>query len=168
MGHSPPIRIRALQAPDVPALLDIIAAARTEYGMAGRLEAVLEPSDHDLVKTYQRGRSAYFVALDGSTVIGGAGIAPLTGSDHWTCELQRMYLRKDVRGRGVGSQLLNACTTAARAFGFRTCYAETIHQMQEAIRFYVGSGFRPLDGPIGSTGHAHNDCWLLCDLTGAH
>ena len=157
-------RIRALAARDVPAVLEIIAAARAEYGMAERLDSVLEPADLELLKTYQRERSAYFVAMTGSRVVGGAGIAPLAGADDLTCELQRMYLRADVRGRGLGSQLLKACTDAARTFGFQACYAETIHQMQDAIRFYIGSGFHRLEGPIGQTGHEHNDCWLLLDM----
>ncbi|HEX7121178.1 MAG TPA: hypothetical protein VF178_02330, partial [Gemmatimonadaceae bacterium] len=87
------LEIRLLEPADVPALLTIIADSRAEYGMADRGVDLLEPADKALFETYKRQRSLYFVALSGGEVVGGAGVAPLKGSDPLTCELQRMYLR---------------------------------------------------------------------------
>jgi len=156
--------IRLLQESDVPAVLEVITKARTEYGMAERLDSVLEPADRDLNRTYRRQRAAYFVAIEAARIVGGAGIAPLADSDDQTCELQRMYLLSERRGCGIGAQLLNACLSAARGFGYRRCYAETIEEMQGAIRFYENNGFQALAHPMGNTGHHHNDCWLIRDL----
>ena len=106
--------IRLIGPTDVPAMLTIIAGSRAEYGVANRVAELLEPADRALYETYQRQRSLYFVAVLGGEVVGGAGIAPLAGSDPLTCELQRMYLRRDVRGRGIGNALLEQCLKAAR------------------------------------------------------
>lgn len=158
-----PIELRLLEPAHVPALLTIIAASRAEYGIAEKAP-LLEPADHALFETYQRQRSLYFVALLGDEIAGGAGIAPLTGSDPLTCELQRMYLRADARGRGIGEALLKRCLAAARQLLFVRCYLETVKQMQPALEFYGRHGFHELTSRLGDTGHEHNDRWLMRPL----
>jgi len=158
------LEIRAIEPADVPALLQIIADSRAEYGIAERGLELLEPADHALYATYQKQRTLYFVARLGGEVVGGAGLAPLAGADPLTCELQRMYLRADARGRGIGDALLNRCLAAAKQFLYVRCYLETITQMQAALEFYGRHGFRDLQAPIGRTGHEHNDRWLMRPL----
>ncbi len=157
-------KIRLIEPADVPALLQIIADSRAEYGIAERGVELLEPADRALYATYQRQRSLYFVALLENEVVGGAGIAPLAGADPLTCELQRMYLRADARGRGVGNTLLDRCLAAARQLLYVRCYLETVRQMEPALEFYGRHGFRNLTSPLGSTGHEHNDRWMLRPL----
>jgi putative acetyltransferase len=157
--------IRDLSAADVPAVLRVISDVRKEYGLQRRVGNIIEPSDRNLSSTYQRQRSRYFVALDGTRVVGGAGIGPLGDANGPICELQRMYLRPECRRSGIGSRLLDRCLAAARSFGYEQCYAETVSEMKEAVAFYRAHGFRTLTGPIGDTGHRHNDSWLILDLT---
>jgi len=104
------------------------------------------------------------VALSGGEVVGGAGVAPLKGSDPLTCELQRMYLRRDARGRGIGEALLMRCLAAARQLLYVRCYLETVKQMQPALQFYGRHGFHDLKSPLGDTGHQHNDRWMMRPL----
>jgi putative acetyltransferase len=159
--------IRLIEPADVPAMLTIIADSRAEYGLSARVAELLEPADRALYATYQRQRSLYFVALADGRVVGGAGIAPLNGADPLTCELQRMYLSGSVRGRGIGNALLEQCLKAARQFLYVRCYLETISEMQGALGFYRRHGFHELSGPIGQTGHPHNDRWLVRPLRAA-
>jgi len=158
------LEIRPIELADVPALLEIIADSRREYGIDAKGVALLEPADHALYATYHRQRTLYFVALLGGEIVGGAGVAPLEGSDPLTCELQRMYLRADARGRGIGDALLERCLAAARQFLYVRCYLETVTQMQAALEFYGRHGFRDLQAPLGRTGHEHNDRWLMRTL----
>ena len=158
------LQIRLIEPADVPALLTIIADTRAEYGVGERGVELLEPADHLLYTAYQRQRSLYFVALSGGEIVGGAGVAPLAGADPLTCELQRMYLRRDARGRGIGNALLEQCMKAARQFLYVRCYLETITPMKEALEFYGRNGFRDLDSRLGTTGHGHNDRWLMRPL----
>jgi putative acetyltransferase len=155
------LTIRPLELADVPALLTIIADSRREYGIAERGVELLEPADRALYATYQRQRTLYFVALLEGEIVGGAGVAPLSPADPLTCELQRMYLRADARGRGIGDALLERCLAAAKQFLYVRCYLETITQMQAAIEFYGRHGFRDLREPIGRSAHPHNDRWMM-------
>ena len=156
--------IRPIEPADVPPLLQIIADSRREYGLAERGVELLEPADHALFATYQHQRTLYFVALLAGEIVGGAGVAPLARADPLTCELQRMYLRADARGRGIGDALLERCLAAARQFLYVRCYLETITQMQAALEFYGRHGFRDLQAPLGQTGHGHSDRWLMRSL----
>jgi putative acetyltransferase len=158
------LQIRPLEPADVPALLTIIADSRREYGLADRGVELLEPADRTLYAHYQRQRSLYFVAVWQGEIVGGAGVAPLSSADPLTCELQRMYLRADARGRGIGDALLQRCLAAAKQFLYVRCYLETITQMQAALEFYGRHGFRDLEAPVGQTGHGHSDRWLMRSL----
>ncbi len=162
---SPSYGIRRLEHADVPAILEIIRNAREEYGLKDRIEHVLEPSDHELFEVYRRARAAYFVAMENGAVAGGGGISALPNFDGSTCELQRMYLRPQSRGRGIGRMLVESCVRAARTCGFTRCYLETIAAMTTAIALYEANGFRRLAAPLGDTGHRHNDCWMLLELS---
>ena len=158
------LEIRPLEPADVPALLTIIADSRGEYGIAERGVELLEPQDLALYANYQRQRSLYFVALLDGEVIGGAGVAPLAGADPLTCELQRMYLRPDARGRRIGDALLERCLAAAKQFLYVRCYLETVTQMRAALEFYGRHGFHSLQAPVGRAGHGHNDRWMMRGL----
>jgi putative acetyltransferase len=160
--------VRRLEVPDVAAALQIISGCRREYGLEGRVESILDPSDCALFETYSRRNSGYCVALVDGHIAGGAGIAPLPDEDDRTCELQRMYLRPERRGYGIGHALLAACIKLAQQFQFERCYAETISEMAAAIAFYERHGFRRLTGPVGRTGHIHNDCWMMLSIGGLY
>ena len=159
--------VRTFQYADLPEVLDVIDSCRREYGLEGKVQPLLEPSDLAMTAVYGQSRSAYFVAVVGECIAGGAGIAPLSGNEARVCELQRMYLRSCYREQGIGHALLEACIGAARDFGYSGCYAETISEMSMALSFYARHGFRTIGSPMGETGHHHNDRWLLLEIGAA-
>ena len=157
-------QIEILKHSHLAQVLDVISSVRGEFGLSRRVPSLLEAADYNLLDVYLHPRSSYFVATIDGLVLGGAGIFPLAGAECRTCELQRMYLRSEYRGQGIGQSLLSACVGFARSRGFERCYAETISEMSGAIAFYRHNGFRKLEAPIGQTKHGHNDCWLLLDM----
>ena len=163
MKKSDSWQIRRLQQSDVHQLLTLISDVRREFGLATRVASILEPNDFAILDVYRHRRSAYFVAVNGVRVVGGAGIFPLSNEDRGICELQRMYLARAHRGKGIGQALLHTCLEAARPLGFERCYAETIAEMSAAIGFYERNGFRRLSAPLGDTGHSHNDVWMMLE-----
>lgn len=97
-------------------------------------------------------------------MIGGGGMAPLNGGDADVCELRKMYFLPEARGIGAGSAMMQCCLDAARAEGFRRCYLETLTGMDAAQALYKRSGFQPLCGPLGGTGHFSCDQFFIRDL----
>jgi putative acetyltransferase len=85
---------------------------------------------------------------DGSTPCEGAGNhggLPLQSPDAVpaTCELRKMYLHRDYRGKGHGRGLLEHALAEARRLGFRNVTLETASVLKEAIHLYEHYGFQP-------------------------
>jgi putative acetyltransferase len=108
--------------------------------------------------------SRYYVAeLDGR-LIGGAGIFPSPGLPPDTCELVKMYLAAEARGKGTGKLLIEHALQFARENGYKKVYIETMPELRKAMSVYEKFGFRYLDGPLGNTGHFGCDIWMLLEL----
>ena len=159
-----PFRIRPIQAGDDAAIATIIRTVMPEFGASGTGFAINDPEVDWMQRAYAAPRSAYFVVERDGVVEGGGGVAPLDGGDADTCELRKMYFLPALRGLGAGSELMAQCLAAARDFGFRRCYLETLHGMDAAKRLYERSGFRRIDGPLGATGHGGCNAFYLLDL----
>jgi putative acetyltransferase len=157
--------IRPIQPNDNVAMARIIRQVMTEYGAVGQGYSINDPEVDSLFEQYGAPDHAFFVIESNGRVVGGAGIAPLAGGGEGVCELRKMYLLPEGRGRGLGRQLLGHCLAAARERGFRTCYLETVNRMGEAQRLYLAAGFKPLPGPMGNTGHNSCDAWYAMELT---
>jgi putative acetyltransferase len=64
--------------------------------------------------------------------------------DEKTCELRKMYLDTELRGRGFGKLMLERAVNHARTSGFKKIVLETASVLEEAIRLYTRFGFQPM------------------------
>lgn len=157
-------KIRPIEPRDEAVVASIIRTVMPEYGASGEGFAIHDPEVDWMHRAYSRPRSAYFVVeLDGK-VLGGGGIAPLEGGESDTCELRKMYFLRSIRGQGAGSAMMRRCLDAARTFGYRQVYLETLRGMNDAIRLYERNGFRRIGAPLGSTGHGGCNTFYLLEL----
>ena len=157
-------RLRLIASADDPAIAAIIRAVRPEFGAGGAGFAINDPEVDWMSRAYAAPRHAYFVLVRDGRVLGGAGVAPLAGGDAGTCELRKMYFLREARGIGAGTAMMAQCLHAARDFGFRQCYLETLGGMDAAMRLYERSGFHRIDQPMGATGHGGCNAFYLLEL----
>ena len=155
------IDIRPISAADDATVASIIRTVMPEFGAVGSGFAINDPEVDWMSRAYAQPRCAYFVVEQDGVVVGGAGVAPLTGGDGDTCELRKMYFLPQARGRGAGAAMMQRCLQAARDFGFRQCYLETLGGMDAAMKLYERSGFRRIDAPMGDTGHGSCNTFYL-------
>lgn len=160
----PPFLLRPIQPSDDAAIAAIIRTVMPEFGAVGSGFAIADPEVDWMSRAYAAPRHAYFVVERDGRVVGGGGIAPLSGGDPDTCELRKMYFLREARGLGAGAAMMERCLVAARSFGFARCYLETLTGMDAAMRLYERSGFRRLDAPLGATGHGGCNRFYLRDL----
>ena len=132
-----------------------------EFGAVGSGFAINDPEVDWMSSAYSQPRCAYFVVEQDGVVVGGAGVAPLTGGDADTCELRKMYFLPQARGRGAGAAMMQRCLQAAHDFGFKQCYLETLGGMDAAMKLYERSGFRRIAAPMGDTGHGSCNTFYL-------
>lgn len=156
--------LRPIEARDDPAMADIIRRVMTEFGAVGEGYSIEDAEVDALHAAYSTGRSAYFVAQSSGVLLGGAGVAPLLGGAPGTCELRKMYLLPEGRGRGLGKHLMRRCLGAARELGFSLCYLETLEHMQAARGLYRGFGFQDRESPLGASGHSGCNTWMTLEL----
>jgi len=156
--------IREIEARDEPAIADIIRAVMPEFGAGGEGFAIHDSEVDAMHAAYAGPRAAYFVVEQDGRVLGGGGVAALEGGGDDVCELRKMYFLPELRGRGAGHALMRRCLDAAREMGFRQCYIETLTGMDGARALYLKSGFRPIEGPLGATGHFGCNRFYLREL----
>ncbi len=158
------IQIRPITDQDNPAIASIIREVMPEFGADGPGFAIHDPEVDSMSNSYAKPRSIYFVVALDNTVAGGGGIAPLEEADPSICELRKMYFLPKLRGLGAGSQLIRRCIDAAREYGYRQCYLETLTGMNSAQALYEKTGFKRIDRPMGATGHFGCNRFYLLDF----
>lgn len=126
--------------------------------------AYADPHLNTLFEVYQAENEIYFVVEEDGIILGGCGIGNLIDAEFKICELQKMYLAKEVRGKGIAQELMEKCLEFAKHVGYDKCYIETLPFMKDAQKLYVKSGFTYIDGPLGSTGHNACDVFMIKDL----
>ncbi|WP_163518104.1 GNAT family N-acetyltransferase [Gelidibacter japonicus] len=158
------ILIREIKTEDDAQVAEVIRAVLIEMGVPKVGTAYADKALDEMTTTYNKDNAAYFVVEDQGKIIGGAGIAPLENYKGPICELQKMYFLPEARGKGLGMKMMEVCLEKAKSFGFEKCYLETFPYMKDATKLYAKSGFEPLEGPLGDTGHYSCNVWMLKSL----
>ena len=157
-------KIREIRPEDNEQVKSVIQTVLVEMGVPKVGTAYADASLNDMHAEYDGPRKEYFVVEDNGRIIGAAGIAPLANYDGSICELQKMYFLPEVRGKGVGVEMMKKCLAFAKEQGYERCYIETMPYMKQAQKLYVRSGFETLDAPLGDTGHYNCSVWMIRDL----
>jgi len=93
----------------------------------------------DIERSYFGRGGAFYVLEDKpGSIIGAYGLYSI---DEATCELRKMYLNRDFRGKRLGRLLLEDALINARRLGFTRVTLETASVLKEAISLYRRYGF---------------------------
>lgn len=139
--------------------LQDIAAARDlflEYARSLGFSLCFQGFDKEMATLpgdYGPPRGRLLLARIDGEAVGCVALRPLAAD---RCEMKRLYVRPDVRGRHLGRHLAERAIAEARALGYVGMALETLDSMAAARRLYAGLGFRetpanydsPLDGII--------------------
>ena len=158
------VNIRKIEEKDNQQVKEVVQKVLVEMGVPKVGTAYEDPSLDNMYAAYQPPGTDYFVVEENNKIIGCAGIGPLEKADPSICELQKMYFLPEARGRGIGTKMMDHCLEYARSEGYTQCYLETLPYMENARKLYGRSGFRPLEKPVGDTGHYNCTMWMIRDL----
>jgi L-amino acid N-acyltransferase YncA len=85
------------------------------------------------------------VAVEGTDVLGWAALTPVSGRCVYAGVGEvSVYVSPEVRGKGVGTQLLRALVAASEAEGLWTLQAGIFPENVASIRLHEANGFRAL------------------------
>ncbi len=158
--------IRPITKGDNPGIKQVIQTVMPEFGASGEGFAIHDEEVLDMHAAYIIKGAAYFVIEENGKINGGGGIGPLAGGEANVCELKKMYLMPEARGRNLGQLVLDRCLDFAISFGYKFCYLETFRTMERALDFYRKNGFEQISEPMGSTGHFSCDKFFKKPLFG--
>ena len=157
--------IKTIQLKDNAALAKIIRSSLAEFGANKPGTVYFDDTTDHLFELFQQPGSIYYIAEQEGELLGGAGIFPTETLPAETCELVKMYLKPEARGKGLGKLLIEKCLEFAKGFGYLQVYIETMPELRKAVAVYEKFGFQYLNGPLGNTGHFGCDVWMLKPLT---
>jgi len=140
MSSPPQIQIRTQLAPgDLGYIIYLhgILYPR-EYGLGGTFEADVAIRVGEFVKTFDP-RKDYIAVAEADGRVAGSIIVD---SESDEVALIRWFLvHPDMRGRGVGRQLINDALAFCRERGFRKVRLWTMNEFKAAVHLYKEAGF---------------------------
>jgi putative acetyltransferase len=158
------IDIKPISPEDDVAICAIIKQVFEEHGINRPGTAYYDESLHHLSGVFSIPRSRYFIARVDGIILGGAGIYPTDGLPPDTCELVKMYLLPEARGKGLGRVLIEHCIEFTSRAGYTKIYLESMPELKKAVTIYQKLGFQQLPGALGNSGHYACSIHMLKDL----
>ena len=135
------IIIRRATNQDQERIIALVFSVLNEYGLQPDPEST-DSDLKDIEGNYLKQGGVFEVIEDiEGNLLGTAGLYPI---DNRTCELRKMYLVPQARGRGLGKYILERAIGHARRLGFKIIILETASVLKEAIRLYTQYGFQPV------------------------
>jgi GNAT superfamily N-acetyltransferase len=150
------VHIRPAVAADIPQVREMLE----EYVAWIGLDLAFQEVDAELAGLpgdYAPPRGALFVIGDTKRLAATIGLRPLDeGScfagayDAKACEMKRLFVRPEARGRGLARQLIARVLDEARRLQYREIRLDTLPMMGDAQSLYKAMGFHDIE-PYYST-----------------
>jgi GNAT superfamily N-acetyltransferase len=143
------VTVVELDAAGVEQHLDALAqllldahASNMALGLASPLtRADADAAWHEVGSRLEAGERVQFAAFDGDALVGAVHLARSTAANgRHRGEIQRLVVRADTRGQGVGRVLMDAAIAHARVLGLRLLWLTT-HVETDADRIYEHLGW---------------------------
>jgi GNAT superfamily N-acetyltransferase len=91
-----------------------------------------------LHKVYNPPSGCIILAKEDEQVLGCIALKPI---GEGICEMKRLYVRPNARGKALGKQLVEELIDFAKKVGYKTMKLDTISSLKEAIKLYQSKGF---------------------------
>jgi ribosomal protein S18 acetylase RimI-like enzyme len=72
------------------------------------------------------------------------GCAALRRMEEDACEMKRLYVRPEFRGKGAARELVRSLIADARSIGYKKMLLDTLPSMKESHKLYRTLGFREI------------------------
>jgi GNAT superfamily N-acetyltransferase len=119
--------------------LDTAYMRELRLDLQAALDFYYDSGEEELPGVYSPPGGGLFLATYGAEMAGCGAFRRMTPD---ICELKRMYVRPEFRGKRIGWQLAGTLIQRARAAGYCLMRLETTTYLEKAIALYSALGFR--------------------------
>jgi GNAT superfamily N-acetyltransferase len=133
------IEVRTVPSDAEPATALVAAMVDEVSALYGRIDVPGAPSATPA--DFAPPGGTFVVLLEDGVPVAGGGVKRL---DDEACEIKRMYVVPEARGRGLASRLLVALEDAARELGYAIVRLDTGPQQPTAQAMYERAGYAPI------------------------
>lgn len=151
--------VKIIPAYDYPREVGILFAEYTDLLISGdsTFQKYLDIQHYDeelkdLKAKYGAPYGRLYLAYASNEVAGCIGLKKI---DEENCEMKRLYVRPQFRGKHIGNQLISKIITDAKEIGYSYMLLDTLPFLQSAIHMYQNYGFYEIgsynDSPMASS-----------------
>jgi putative acetyltransferase len=135
-------QIRAATNHDIAPIKNVVFSSLREFGLLPD-ENGKDKDLNDIESSYLLNNGFFAVIVQTKTklIVGCFGLIPMNEN---ICELRKMYLLKDQRGKGLGKFILDIAIQQAREKRYKKIVLETISALTTAIFLYKQFGFKEI------------------------
>jgi putative acetyltransferase len=119
----------------------VVFGVLKEYGLVP--DPGSTDKDLDSIESYYSENGGYFGVVEELNYI--VATIGLYRVDETTCELRKMYVLPNFRGKGLGKNLMEFALKKAKEMGFKRVVLETASPLKEAIGLYKRFGFQEFE-----------------------
>lgn len=135
-------QIREATNRDIPSIRKVVFSSLREFGLNPD-EKGKDKDLNNIESSYLSGNGFFGVVVHIETekIVGCFGLFPVNEN---ICELRKMYLLKEMRGRGLGKIILDTAIDIAKEKHYGKIILETISALKTAIFLYKRYGFKEI------------------------
>lgn len=125
--------------------LEVVRALFKEYALSLGIDLGFQDFDRELAELpgeYASPEGRVILARQEEQVFGFVGLRKFSEK---ICEMKRLYVRREFRGKGIGRGLSEVVIDEARKFGYERMRLDTLPWMYEAIELYCALGFKEIE-----------------------
>lgn len=137
---------------------DMLKAGDPSIGEYLKIQNYDEEVEH-LEMKYGMPAGRLLLAYDENELAGCVGLRKI---DEANCELKRLYVRPQFRGKHIGDYLMKEMIKAAKEIGYSHMLLDTLPFLQSAVHMYKKYGFYEIDSYNNSP--MDNSIYMRLDL----
>ena len=139
------MRPMIIREPQLPSEIDGVRRLFREY--EAFLGANLDFQDFEqelrgLPGKYASPNGALLIGLSGNKTVGCVAVRRL---DSTICEMKRLFVKPQARGKGMGRKLAQEIISIAQKLGYSLMRLDTLDRLAEAMHLYESLGFKRTD-----------------------
>ena len=126
-----------------PAQIETVRSLFTEYQQWLNFSLCFQGFDKELAELpgkYAAPNGRLYLAEHGGAIAGCIALRPM--DDEGVCEMKRLFVRGEFRGKKIGKVLVDTILADAKAIGYHTMRLDTLQRMETARALYTKLGFK--------------------------